>query len=158
MIDHNWPRWIFASISKHFNDNRGTLPLVIEGMDHDSTRDKDWFELRVDGPYFKVCASNSYRLVVEVNCLITSAMDEYNFHRLYSNIGIITSLYTSIPVYKLGTGTDDSSTEQIGCLELLGRGNEAIRVVNYGQREAHKKIMQSAVDAFFYIDLTAPTT
>jgi hypothetical protein len=151
----NWPRWLFASVSEHFENNKGALTLFIEGQ-HRKTRDlKDFAELRVDGPYLTEVCKGVWRIFIEVNVLVQSAMDDANFHRIHTNVGIIVAAFTSIPVYKYGTGVDDDES-LLGCLTIVSdaRGKERIQVSHFGKIDAATPLEQATVEGHYEMFLT----
>ncbi len=45
-----WVRWIHASINTHFQNNKGSLPMYIEGDERTLQDENEFYELRIDGP------------------------------------------------------------------------------------------------------------
>ena len=151
----NWPRWIFASICKHFDDCRGDYDLFIEGQFRDAgAPDKDFLELRVDGPYITEINKNYYKLYVEVNVLIQSQMDNTNYHRIYDDMGKVASMFTTVNLYKYGTGSEDTQ-EHFGCLLLLQdtQNRNRIQINNFGQVDPKTRLTQATVEGHYEITL-----
>jgi len=151
----NWPRWIFASICKHFDDSRGDLTLFIEGQYRNpGAPDKDFLELRVDGPYITELNKNYYKLYLEVNVLVQSQMDDTNYHRIHTDVGNVTSIYTNINLYKYGTGIDDTQ-EHFGCLNLLQdtQTRDRIQVNHFGQIDPKTRLMQATIEGHYEVHL-----
>ena len=154
MMNPNWPRWIVASICKHVDDNRQSLPMFLEGNNH--TEDQsDYIELRIDGPYTIELSHNYFRLNVEVNVLVVSSINDSDLHKIYKDCGIVlAALSKVIPVYRYGDGPDDDQT-RLCCLTLVSSGDqrEALRVSHFGQMDATKPIMRSSVEGHYNLYL-----
>jgi len=149
MINVNWNRWIFASISKHFDANRQGITLYIEGQDH--LKDPpEYVELRVTGPTYSKLTRNDYRLEIIINLLINVIKSEKDNHRIFRVSGIFEPVFDKlINIYKFGTGVDDNPLIKIGCLQL----NSEIVVTHYGQLTPDIKLLQSTIEARYKIDL-----
>lgn len=155
-INKNWPRWVFASVSKHIDDRKDGLTLFIEGQHRDTEGLVDFLELRVDGPNFTEVSRGCFHFFVEVNILVQSAMDDSNFHRIHTDVGIAAAALTSsIPVFKYGTGVDDDQS-LLGCLRLIQdkRGREKVQVSHFGQIDPVTKLMQATVEGHYEMLLT----
>jgi len=148
----NWPRWVFASVCKHFDDNKSSLTLFIEGQHRKTRTLKDFAELRVDGPYLTEVSKGVWKLFIEVNVLLQSAMDDTSFHRIHTNAGIIVAAFTGIPVYKYGDGVDDDKS-LLGCLQIVSdaRGKERIQVSHFGRIDTGTPLMQATVEGHYEI-------
>lgn len=154
-MNQHWPRWIIASISKHFADRVGTLPLYIEGQKR-PTGVKDLLELRMDGPYITEESHNYWRLYMEVSVIVQSTMDATDYHRIFRNCGLVASLFTTIQLYKFGDGPDDAPTETIGCLSLIqdiGK-RERIQINHFGILDPSTSLLQSSVEAHYVTHLS----
>ena len=151
-INPNWDRWIFASVSNHFNTLAIAvpLPLFIEGQHRDTREIKDFFELRLDGPRMTEVSANNWQIRIEINCLVQSAMDETNYHRIRQNTGVVAAMFTGIGIFKYGDGLDDDQS-QIGCMILLQdkRGRDFLEISHFGQIEPATKLLQSTVEGHY---------
>ena len=150
-INQHWGRWIFSSICKHVDDNKGTLALFIEGQERDSTVDKDHMELRIDGPYFTEQSKHYWKLVVEVNILVQGVIDDSDFHKMQKYAGkaaYILSMPIDIKKYGSGVEDDDSS---IGCLQRIDDmlDRERLVISHFGKVEPASAIEQSTVEAHY---------
>lgn len=153
----NWPRWIFASISKHFNDEltAAGLTLFIEGQHRDTKAIKDFAELRLDGPNMIEVSRNYWQLKIEVNHIVQSAMDDTNYHRIHQNVGVVAAAYTrTINVYKLGTGAQDDQSF-LGCLHLLQERRDVLEINHFGQISESLKLVQATVEGHYQMHLEA---
>lgn len=150
-IQEELVRWIIASISKHFDDRKGSIDLFIEGQIRDTSDLKDFAELRIDGPYITEVSNGFYRIYVEINVLVQSSFDQQNYHRIYNTVGkIVTIFEKTISIFKYGTGSNDDDSLLL-CLNLLGDigKRERIQVSHFGQIEPKTGIYQSTVEAHY---------
>lgn len=153
-VNPNWERWIFASISKHFDDRRQGVMLLIEGQKQNTPSPQDIFELRVDGPDFTEQSRDEWYISIEVGVLVSATNDNKDYHRIHKLCGIITQAFTDIPVYRFGDGPDDDGS-LLGCLVLQQDGSRnAIQVTPFGKRDVATPIMQSSVEGKFAMTLT----
>ena len=147
-LNQNWARWIFASITKHFNDNRQGLVLHIEGTHRDTNTETDLCELRIDGPWFNEVSKDYWIIRLEVNILVQVTMNDSNFHKIHTNVGIMASAFTDIEVKKYG---DDDSL--LFCLQLeqkpRNRSNDAIIISHFGQLDPNIKIQQATIEGHY---------
>lgn len=149
MLSENLARWIFASLTKHFDANKGSYVLFIEGQRRDLSAEEAYFEVRIDGPVITEVSRHCYRVSVTVNILCTSAMNDSDFHRIHAMAGYIASKYTTIGVFKYGIKTgippevnDDSL---IGCLNLMG----ALVIKHFGQLRPDVPLLQASVEGVY---------
>lgn len=147
-FDPNWPRWIWASTSKHFADvfSAEGVPLFVEGDDRDTESFKDFAEFRLDGPRWVEVSRNYFRLDVPINVLLQSKMDDSNTHRIYRTIGTTLSAFIKINVFRFG---DDDTF--VGCLKL--REGDPVRVNHFGQIDETVRILQATVEGHYRIHL-----
>lgn len=112
MISSKWPRWIKASVSKHFDANRSGIALYIEGDKRLTTEPPELFEQRINGPFITEYNKKAQVKIV-INLLIKYLPSiRSNLYRMEDLKGIASSMFTiTIPLLKLG---DDGSS--FGCL------------------------------------------
>jgi len=149
MLSENLARWIFASVTKHFDNAKGDYILFIEGQRRNLEAEDSYFEVRLDGPIIEEVSKDLFRVTVTINILCTSAMNDSDFHRIHAMAGYIAAKYTTIGVYKFGlkTGTlpevnDDSL---IGCLNLAS----SVEIKHFGQIRPDVPLMQASVEGAF---------
>ena len=145
-MNENWPRWLFASITKFFDTNKSTLSMYFEGLERNSFQDlPNFVEVRIDGPYFTEVSKGNWKTYVEVNALVQSHISETDFHKIHKDVGKVVTIFdNSIPLYKYG---DDSSL--FGCLDLLQSRSERIQVSHFGQIDPDKRLMQATVEGHY---------
>ena len=148
----NWSRWVHASVGNHFVNHFAaeSIPLFIEGQHRDTNTEKDFGELRIDGPTLTEVSKDCWLFRVEVNMLLTSVMDDSNYHRIQQTVGIAQAGYTRMNVYKYGNGPDDDQSF-LGCLKLLqGRsGRNFLEANQYGQIDIKTQILQATVEGHY---------
>lgn len=151
----NWPRWIFASVSKHFADAASVagVPLFIEGQHRDTLELKDFFEMRMDGPTLREVSKGCWVLRIEINILVQSAMDDSNYHRIHQDVGIVSAAFEkSIGVYKKGRNDPDPDDQSfLGCLKLIQNAStrDFLEINHFGQIDTKTKLIQATVEGHY---------
>ena len=149
----NWPRWIFATVSKHFTDASqvaGT-PLFIEGQHRDTSKLKDFYELRLDGPTLREVSKGCWILRIEINILATSVMNDSNYHTIHQLVGNAAAAFEkAITVLKYGNNPQDDKTF-VGCLQLIQdrETRDFIEINHFGQVDVKTKLMQASVEGHY---------
>lgn len=154
MSIQHWPRWVFASVSQHFVDRRQGLHIFVEGVHRNTRTEKDFIELRVDGPYLTELSKGYWRIYGEVNVLVQSAMDDEDFHRVWKDVGIVVAAFTSIEIFKYGDESyDDGSL--LGCYKLVfdTRGKERVQISQFGKIGPNTALQQATVEAHYEMHL-----
>jgi len=154
--DSNWDRWIFASVSQHFEDRRGTVPLYIEGMHRETNELEEFIELRIDGPWFTEISRNCWKIFVEINVLCQVVMNNQNFHRMRALTGLVSRIFDRcIKVYKFGNNLQDDQS-QFCVLQRQdgGKGREKIQISHFGQIEPKLQLEQATVEAHYSVKLS----
>lgn len=156
-MDTNWSRWIFASITTHF-DGIITISTFVEGMDRQTKDLSEFAEIRIDGPRTNELSADYWRLYIEVNILIQTIMNDRDLHRHWKNIGDVNMAFLNcISVYKKadrdGNNGDGS---RLGCFQLVtDRYNrENIVTSNFGQIDKSVKLQQATVEAHYEMFLS----
>lgn len=153
MLSPHIDRWIFASVSKHFDDHRGTTPLFVEGMLRQTNKLAEFMELRIDGPYYTEISKGLWKVYIEINILIQAAMNQQNFHRMRQLTGNVMAIFEPcIPVYKYGTESyDDSSL--VGGLQRMDEeaGRNNMQVSQFGQVDPVNQLEQASVEAHYVV-------
>ena len=157
-VNKHWIRWVFASVSDHFQMIATTLslPLLVEGVDERSEENlqASHAELRINGPAIIQRSVNEYYLPVSINLLYTDLMggQEYDAHKIFTDLGVFAAdAFKPIPVKRFGDGVDDDDV-QIGCLTLR-RGGEGVLVHHFGQIGTTERVRESMLDAAYEITL-----
>ena len=146
----NWSRWIHASIGEYFTNHFAvdSIPLFIEGQHRDTNTLQDFGELRIDGPRLTEVSKDCWLFRVEVNILLTSVMNDVNYHRIQQSVGIAQAGFVVIPVFRYGTPGDDS---QLGCLQLLQSklSRDFLEANQFGQIGMKADILQATVEGHY---------
>lgn len=169
-MNHNWPRWILASVSKHFSDKFATdignnvFDFHIEGMPRTPREDQSLFELRMDGPRGSEHTKGEWTLRVEVNILIQTAMKDVGttgyseFHEHHRNMGRVQEAFTNIDAFKYGPVADpDNDQSFLGCLKLIHDkpARDFLECNNFGQIDKTTELQQATIEGHYEICLTA---
>lgn len=142
------PRWIFASVSKHFNSKRGSIPMLFEGQRMPERQQyNDLFEFRLDGPYEKPLTKTDTYLYFEVNILIQSKITDTDFHKIHRLAGQVANMFDKcIPIYRYGDG---GSLIDIAVLKIDDSAKNHIEISHFGQIEASTELLQSTVEGHY---------
>lgn len=141
-MDKNLPRWIWASITRHFDERREGYPIFFEGYDR-TINPQDSFEVRMDGPMYSAPSIGSEIIDIHINVLITSIKDDADAHKIHRIVGIVGAAFTSsISIYKLG----DARTTLVGCMILQDPG---IDIIHFGLVQPTNNILQATVEASY---------
>ncbi|MDB4726354.1 hypothetical protein OAF54_02865 [bacterium] len=149
----NWPRWVFASLSRHFKDacDEANIPLFIEGQHRNTLKLKDFAELRMDGPTFLQVSKGCWHLKVEINILIQSSMDDKNYHRIHQNVGEVAAMFKdALIAYKKGSGEDDDQSA-FGCLQIIQNkaSRDYLEINHFGQIDKKTNLVQATVEGHY---------
>jgi hypothetical protein len=160
-LKQHWPRWLFASFSKHFKDKLAGSTLYIEGQKRATSTIADFFELRIDGPYITEENKNYYRLYTEISLLVSSALNETDYHSLQRLLGKGVDAFTAgVQIYKYGDGPDDDQS-LLGCASLLSNKEkrERLQVNNFGIIDRAVNLQQGTIEGHYemYIDYNPNT-
>lgn len=142
------PIWVQASIRKTIIDrNQGRIKLFFEGDDRQTNKYKEFFEIRVDGPYFDLSGTkDEISIYTEVNILINSTRNEENLFGHQRLMGIATQLLnTDFCIYKIGHKDYDS----LFYCTLSLMPSEQIKNSYFGQVEQNVQVFQSTVEAHY---------
>ena len=153
----HWDRWILASVSEHFDAEvvvKESIKMFVEGQFRDTNVDKEFFELRIDGPFTRETQKNQWRLVVEINCLVTTTMTDKDFHRPRKHVGSVsTGFHHCIKVFKFGDGLDDDQT-LLGVLHLRGPTDDRVLTTHFGQIDPQSEIHQTTIEGHYEMELS----
>ncbi len=155
MIDvQNIPRWMFASVSKHFDDRKQGEHLFIEGQDRLTNEETDWLELRMDGPLHKEVSKGCHQFDIEINILVSSVMNEKDYHKIFKIVGVVAAAFTNvIEIFKFGDGPNDDNTF-LECARLRQEGREAVVISHFGQIDPDKRLIQASVEGHYRMEVT----
>jgi hypothetical protein len=152
----HWPRWAFASFSKHFATHfeAENLNLFVEGDDRETALLAKFCEFRMDGPRLRAVGRNRWEIFVPVNILVQTSMNDTNTHLHRTNIGIAESGFArTISIYKYGNGPDDDQSLLV-CMSLMGDKNNPIKINDFGQVDTTVRLQQATVEGHYLGHLT----
>jgi hypothetical protein len=162
----NWPRWIFASTSKHFSDAAAAnlakdgitpdpIPYYVEGNERDLQPGAlEYFEFRCDGPYLVEVSKDWWRVNIEINILVCTKRNDKDFHRIHTLCGLLVAAFTSnITIFKYGDSVADDQSI-LTCLTLDRNAGENVVVSQLGQLGTDLLEQQAMVEAYYqgYLD------
>lgn len=157
MFNRNWPRWLSASVNKHFSAlTLEDIPVFVEGQVRQTADLDDFVEIRMDGPFWRETTKNQFILRIEVNVLLqTTISPSKNLYTAHTLDGIIGEYMSTISVYKLGDEDGDDETK-IGCLSLIANpaSRDWTKHNEFGQIEPKTSLRQKSVEAHYQIELT----
>lgn len=149
----NWSRWVHASIGDHFatHFSAESVPLFIEGQHRDTNTEQHWAELRIDGPRLTEISKGCWLFRVEVNILLSSMMDDSNYHTIQQNVGIAHAGFTSINVYRYGLGGGENDDSFLGCLQLIQNkfSRDYLETNQFGQIDVKTNVLQATVEGHY---------
>ncbi len=132
----HWPRWITASVVKHYADlPRGDMEFkyMVEHRTDADVQQVSLMEVRMEGPILNNPSKDYWLVGLEVNILVQTLIDT-NMYKHMTDVGLVADMFdTCINLYKYGTGADDDDS-QFGELSL-GRGDagDQINIRRFGQ-------------------------
>jgi hypothetical protein len=151
MIEH-YPKWIFASLHKHFNDILSGV--YIEGMQKDLQNPLN-YELRTDGPWLRQESPTIWTVHVDVNILVKTPMDPTKIHRIHELVTTAVGAFSeAIRVYKYGNTADDEPGTSVGCLVRVPVDRrEEITVRHAGVSGGGVNEMKATVQALYRMEI-----
>lgn len=171
-LEH-WPRWVKASVAKHFDERRQGVKLFVEGDDRDidEEHEGDIFELRMDGPDIKrFGASYETYVDVEINLLVASAIREGNVYHFDQLLGIGAKIFIDcIKVYRYGNNKDINGIPFSPVMDtdvFLGNlhpkhnrpSRDWLEVNPFGQIRSDIKIQQATIEGHYRMELDTRET
>lgn len=156
-IDSHWHLWVYASVAKHFNTLlTPAAPAFVEGQDRSTVDLQDWFEIRVDGPYYWPICKNQTKLHVEINILASTT--KRNAYAIQALLGKAQAAFVNdICCYRLGPTSDPANDgTHFGVLTLNpGKEREKIVTAIFGRANATAAIRMGTVEGHYrmFIDL-----
>lgn len=158
----DWTRWIFASITEHFDANVMTpnsIPFITEGIHERDTLfmgSEDRAEIRINGPFAREQSARYWRIWVDINTLVTSNFGNHtqDVYRLERNLGLIHEFAdTSIEIRRYGSGVGDDGA-LLGCLRpRSSKRDDSVRIIHFGQLNNTDRVKQGQVDGRYVMYL-----
>lgn len=147
------PRWMLASISRHFDLQKGSYHLFIEGQKRETNKYKEWLELRQDGPYYAKLKPRRWQAYVEINVLVSCSMTDQEYHDIYRMVGLVSTMFGTIGVYRFGPDSIIDTEDFIGCLELVtDNKREQLKINHFGQIDPKENLLQATVEGHYVME------
>ena len=146
----NVPRWIAASVAKHFDTILSDLDVYIEGQEMPLDTDASRVEVRIDGPWYREVSKNVVQVRSEINVLVMIPKSETNLYEIYTQTGKVADAFTNIPIYKYGNEAGDDES-YYGCFKILPLDDlrERVEIAHFGQIDPTIKLLQATVEGHF---------
>jgi hypothetical protein len=141
-INENWPLWIVASCTKHFDSKRQGIHMYVEGCDRKTAAQSmsEWVEFRIKGPKFKELSKGEYETVCDINVLVC-VTKKAKFYRAEEIGGLFLAAYTEIPIKEYGT-SPEGVEPFVECFRLA---DNYVEFTNLGLVEPANGIIQAVV-------------
>lgn len=150
MINERTIQWIFASVAKYFDTNKGSYILVVDGDQLDLNDIDFWTELYIANYSSTHQSRDRYLYDFEITLVVTESPIGDEAYKIHRAIGYFASLFGTIPIYKYGSTADfESDSSQLGCAVV----QNPINIQHFGTREPGSSISQSTVSARFQMTL-----
>lgn len=155
MINPDWSRWVWASCSKFFDDNKGAYFLFIEGLTRTTDGKEVFLEYRMDGPNIREPSNNYFVFDITINLMVQVGISNYDAHAFQRAFGWAQSMFVPcIPIYKYGDGPNDDQS-QLGFFILKNsREIDFVHSLQLGQIDPIMKLMQGTVEGHYRMDFT----
>lgn len=155
----NIVRWTAASVAKHFDDNKGSFPLLIDLVDKTTINAPDsvdqlpaYAELRISGPDIRKLQGMTYYLL-NVNIICVVKADDIDTHLIYRMADQFAEAASKcIHVYRFGDSIEDDDSF-IGCYDLRSDLVEPLRVNHLTPLDIHTRLCQSTVDGRYRMEV-----
>lgn len=150
-----WQRWIHASINKHFEDNKGPLPLYFEGDERTLQDEAEFYELRITGPMLLQYQRGEFFADVQINVLVQAHPDDRDLYTIQNAIGYAARAFTNtICVYKFGNDHEfDETTELLGTLHLQRDVEEEVAINYFGIIKEDTRLTQATIEGHYRMEL-----
>jgi hypothetical protein len=105
----------------------------------------------MDGPQFTEVSKDYWRIYGEVNILVTSAMDNENYHRIHESVGIVAAAFTQIHLFKYGANNPPDDQSHWGCWNLLqdSRKRQRVDIFHFGKVDVKSEVIQASVEGHY---------
>ncbi len=145
-MNENWNRWIYSSISKHFNTTiaiPNSLYLYITGRSDDTGKKSEFIELRISPIQTTEISKNNYKINVTIDILYSVQVLPEDSYRAQTVAGLIENAITDICVYKYGNGPNDDDSF-LGGLQVQ---RQPVESNCFGQISSDTRLIQGVVSA-----------
>lgn len=146
----NMKRWIVASAIREFKKYLEGQVMFSEGVDKFPDKLDSYFELRIDGPYFRPQPGGGGCIYIEINILAISKRSEQNAFKKENMQGIASQILNrDFCIYKIGNkDTNPADTgDLVGVMQLLP--SDQIKNSDFGQDDEVVELYKSATEAHY---------
>jgi len=127
--------------------------MFLEGEQRQTQDFQQFFELRVDGPFYTQYQKGWWDLIVEVNTIVTVAKSDQDFHAIRRVTDAVAAIFTNdIEVYKYGNGVLDDSTF-IECLHAMDGFRRRLQISHFGQLQPSDDILMASIERHYHMVL-----
>lgn len=164
-MNQHWPRWIAASVHKHFVTQLPVkipgITIFIEGQWRKMHEKQNFFEVRLDGPRIRQTGKREWLVYGEVNILCQATQIESyqnssevyttDVHAIHRLTGAAASCFTDINLFKYGNDVTVDDGTFLACWRRLDdlRGENRIQINLFGQIEVATALVQATVEAHY---------
>jgi hypothetical protein len=154
MINPNWDRWVWASVTDFMDKQKGQFYLFIEGLSRVVDGKKAFIEFRMNGPNIYEYSNNLFYLDIVVNFCVQQATDSYDAHAFMRAFGWAKSMaQPCIPIFKYGQELQDDQS-QLGIMQLQCSSKvDFVKGLQLGQVDPVMKLMQGTIEASYRMQL-----
>jgi hypothetical protein len=148
----NTIRWIYASVTKHLDENRQGVALFFEGEEMVKTDLTEYVECILEGPHIKESNHNHYEADFTIRLLISVAAGLKNKYRIHEIGGIFLAALKDIKVVSFGKGPEDIN-KHIDCAQLT---KSSVQFQNLGLIKSDNKLRQARMVAAYKLHFKIP--
>ena len=148
----NWPRWIKASLTKHFESYKGDLTFILEDVPMDVADPRERVEFRTDGPDFSEPSDGWWIGRVVVNLLLVLQISKSDAYRVERFIGQMQAAFIHVCIKKYGSAGGDDGTH-VGTMYVSPARYPKIAVDRFGQLDPNIKLDYTTLEAEYLIEI-----
>lgn len=146
----HWNRWSLAAFLKEVNAVKGQYPIYIEGDERTTRLERNFAEVRLDGPDVWEPYKNDFRLNCTLDVLISHKMDPNDLYLPERLLGQFSLAFQNVVnVFRVGNGPEDDES-YLGCYILQG----PLKVTKFGVINKDLRIVQATIEAPYEMQLT----
>lgn len=154
MINPNWDRWVWASMTAFMDQQKGPFYLFIEGLTRVVDGKKAFIEFRMNGPNITEVSNNLFYLDVVINFCVQQSTDSYDAHAFMRAWGWAKSMIQPcIPIFKYGEELQDDQS-QLGTMLLQCSSKvDFVKGLQLGQVDPVMKLMQGTIEGNYRMQI-----
>lgn len=141
-----WPRYIHASMNKHFKTALDKITCWFEGDDKDFKL-PEFVECKVIGPAIKMIAKKQYKITAEFTAQVTVQKGN-DLYRVHDIAGILLDACTSMVIFNYDRDTDNPVAQF--CMTPIDTAN----MMFIGQQDPKVNVLQAIVTCRYHAEVT----